>query len=42
MITPLILLLIYFTISGRNPYCIDKNYGGTLIIFDRIFGELLP
>ncbi|KAK3592480.1 hypothetical protein CHS0354_014978 [Potamilus streckersoni] len=23
---------------GRNPYCIDKNYGGTLIIFDRIFG----
>ncbi|KAF9189772.1 hypothetical protein BGZ51_009315 [Haplosporangium sp. Z 767] len=23
---------------GRNPYCIDKNYGGVLIIFDRIFG----
>ncbi|GMR50685.1 hypothetical protein PMAYCL1PPCAC_20880 [Pristionchus mayeri] len=23
---------------GRNPYCIDRNYGGTLIIFDRIFG----
>jgi len=23
---------------GRNKYCIDKNYGGTLIIFDRIFG----
>ncbi|XP_061182828.1 alkylglycerol monooxygenase-like [Saccostrea echinata] len=23
---------------GRNRYCIDKNYGGTLIIFDRIFG----
>ena len=23
---------------GRNPYCIDKNYGGTLIIFDRLFG----
>ncbi|XP_078663017.1 alkylglycerol monooxygenase-like [Branchiostoma floridae x Branchiostoma belcheri] len=23
---------------GRNPYCIDKNYGGTLIIFDRMFG----
>ncbi|CAG5122209.1 unnamed protein product, partial [Candidula unifasciata] len=22
---------------GRNPYCIDKNYGGTLIIWDRIF-----
>eukprot|EP00736_Rhodelphis_marinus_P000012 Rmarinus@m.25254 len=23
---------------GRNPYCIDKNYGGTLIIFDRLHG----
>lgn len=23
---------------GRNPYCIDKNYGGTFIIFDRLFG----
>ncbi|KAK3089990.1 hypothetical protein FSP39_008264 [Pinctada imbricata] len=23
---------------GRNPYCIDKNYAGTLIIWDRIFG----
>lgn len=23
---------------GRNQYCIDKNYGGTLIIWDRIFG----
>ncbi|XP_028927080.1 alkylglycerol monooxygenase isoform X3 [Ornithorhynchus anatinus] len=23
---------------GRNRYCIDKNYGGTLIIWDRIFG----
>ncbi|XP_031432656.1 alkylglycerol monooxygenase isoform X1 [Clupea harengus] len=23
---------------GRNPYCIDKNYGGVLIIWDRIFG----
>jgi len=23
---------------GRNPYCIDKNYGGTLIIWDRLFG----
>ena len=31
---------------GRNAYCLDKNYGGTLIIFDRIFGQspfyLLP
>jgi alkylglycerol monooxygenase len=23
---------------GRNPYCIDKNYAGVLIIWDRIFG----
>ncbi|KAJ7372313.1 hypothetical protein OS493_019757 [Desmophyllum pertusum] len=23
---------------GRNPYCIDKNYGGTLIVWDRMFG----
>ena len=22
---------------GRNPYCIDKNYGGILIIWDRLF-----
>uniref|UniRef100_A0A915J666 Fatty acid hydroxylase domain-containing protein n=1 Tax=Romanomermis culicivorax TaxID=13658 RepID=A0A915J666_ROMCU len=23
---------------GRNPYCVDKNYGGFLIVWDRIFG----
>lgn len=23
---------------GRNPYCIDKNYAGTLIIWDIMFG----
>jgi alkylglycerol monooxygenase len=23
---------------GKNVYCIDKNYGGTLCIFDRLFG----
>jgi alkylglycerol monooxygenase len=23
---------------GRNPYCIDKNYGACLIIWDRMFG----
>ncbi|KAJ3211609.1 hypothetical protein HK099_007961 [Clydaea vesicula] len=23
---------------GRNPYCIDQNYAGTLIIWDRMFG----
>lgn len=23
---------------GRNPYCIDKNYAGTLIIWDRLLG----
>lgn len=25
--------------TGRNKYCIDKNYGGILIIWDRLFGE---
>ncbi|PAV57179.1 hypothetical protein WR25_14073 [Diploscapter pachys] len=23
---------------GRNPYCIDKNFGGVFIIWDRMFG----
>ncbi|CAF4781042.1 unnamed protein product [Rotaria sp. Silwood1] len=23
---------------GRNPYCIDKNYAGVFIIWDRLFG----
>ena len=23
---------------GKNEYCLDRNYGGTLIIWDRIFG----
>ena len=23
---------------GKNPYCIDKNYGGLIMIWDRIFG----
>ncbi|XP_064644600.1 alkylglycerol monooxygenase-like [Lineus longissimus] len=23
---------------GRNKYCLDKNYAGTLIIWDRLFG----
>src|SRR5262249_19914300 len=27
---------------GRNPYCIDKNYGGVLIIWDRLFGTFQP
>uniref|UniRef100_A0A4W3HZD2 Transmembrane protein 195 n=1 Tax=Callorhinchus milii TaxID=7868 RepID=A0A4W3HZD2_CALMI len=27
---------------GRNQYCIDKNYAGTLIIWDRIFGTFEP
>ncbi|ESO85633.1 hypothetical protein LOTGIDRAFT_210842 [Lottia gigantea] len=27
---------------GRNRYCIDKNYAGTLIIWDRIFGTFTP
>jgi sterol desaturase/sphingolipid hydroxylase (fatty acid hydroxylase superfamily) len=27
---------------GRNPQYIDKNYGGVLIIFDRLFGSYAP
>lgn len=27
---------------GRNPQYIDKNYGGVLIIFDRMFGTYEP
>ncbi|KAI9209921.1 Alkylglycerol monooxygenase [Polychytrium aggregatum] len=27
---------------GRNPYCVDKNYAGTLIIWDRLFGTYEP
>ena len=23
---------------GKNSFCIDRNYGGVLIIWDRIFG----
>ena len=27
---------------GRNPEYIDRNYGGTLIIWDRLFGTFVP
>ncbi|KAM6967761.1 alkylglycerol monooxygenase [Aplochiton taeniatus] len=27
---------------GRNLYCIDTNYGGALIIWDRLFGTFAP
>jgi sterol desaturase/sphingolipid hydroxylase (fatty acid hydroxylase superfamily) len=27
---------------GRNPQYIDRNFGGTLIIFDRLFGSFVP
>ncbi len=27
---------------GRNPIYIDRNYGGTLIVFDRLFGTFVP
>ncbi|KAM7382948.1 hypothetical protein PAMP_002641 [Pampus punctatissimus] len=27
---------------GRNLYCIDKNYGGILIVWDRLFGTFAP
>lgn len=28
----------YGLFPGSNIYCLDKNYGGVLIIWDRIFG----
>lgn len=27
-----------FLLTGANLYCLDKNYGGVLIIWDRMFG----
>ncbi|HEX5372055.1 MAG TPA: sterol desaturase family protein [Aquabacterium sp.] len=27
---------------GRNPIYIDRNYGGMLIVFDRLFGTFVP
>lgn len=27
-----------FEIAGCNLHCLDKNYGGVLIIWDRLFG----
>jgi sterol desaturase/sphingolipid hydroxylase (fatty acid hydroxylase superfamily) len=27
---------------GRNPVYIDRNYGGTLIVWDRLFGTFVP
>ncbi|XP_061573498.1 alkylglycerol monooxygenase [Cololabis saira] len=27
---------------GRNLYCIDKNFGGILIVWDRLFGTFAP
>ena len=27
---------------GRNEYCLDKNYGGILIVFDRLYGTFEP
>ena len=27
---------------GQNDYCIDKNYGGMLVIWDRLFGTFAP
>ena len=27
---------------GQNDYCIDRNYGGLLIVWDRLFGTFAP
>lgn len=36
-----VLFILFAHCAGRNRYCIDKNYGGTLIIWDRMFGKFL-
>jgi sterol desaturase/sphingolipid hydroxylase (fatty acid hydroxylase superfamily) len=28
--------------AGANRYCIDKNYGACLIIWDKLFGTFEP
>eukprot|EP00731_Ephydatia_muelleri_P012702 Em0007g12a len=35
-------LSVLDTHRGVNPYCIDKNYAGVLIIWDRLFGTFEP
>ena len=30
------------TFLGSNRYCLDKNYAGVLIIWDRMFGTFEP
>ena len=32
----------FFIILGSNKYCLDVNYGGVLIIWDRLFGTFRP
>ncbi|XP_064292156.1 alkylglycerol monooxygenase-like [Plodia interpunctella] len=27
---------------GSNPFCIDVNYGGALIVWDKLFGTFRP
>jgi len=35
---PILKFLNINSVSGSNIYCLDTNYGGVLIIWDRIFG----
>lgn len=32
----------YYHFSGRNRYCIDKNYASVFILWDRLFGTFAP
>jgi alkylglycerol monooxygenase len=37
------VLIIFFGLSsGRNRYCIDKNYASVFILWDRLFGTFAP
>ena len=29
---------VFYLVPGSNRYCLDKNYAGVLIIWDRMFG----
>ena len=37
----LLLINCYMFRIGCNLYCLDKNYGGVLIIWDKLFGTFM-
>lgn len=41
IITIIINCNYYISWVGCNLYCLDKNYGGVLIIWDKLFGTFM-